>query len=265
MPHIEANGLSIGYDVQGAGPPLVLLHGATSSGREDWAAQMPLLARAFRVYVPDARGHASTRWDPSDGWSFATLVDDLAGFVDALGLGTFHLAGFSMGAMTALGYASRWPDRLRTLLVVGAALERQPRVSVARCLMDPARIEATDRAWAARLAARHDPVQGEGAWKRLLSAIVAQVEHEPMLTPREIHGITPPTLVVVGDRDPFVPVGQAWALQRLLPDGRLLVVPDAPHEVMNRRPGVFNEAAGIFYRSTREAARRRMRPDEPTG
>ena len=265
MPHIEANGLSIGYDVHGAGPPLVLLHGATSSGREDWAAQIPLMARAFRVYVPDARGHASTRWDADESWSFAALVDDLAGFVDALGLGTFHLAGFSMGAMTALAYGARWPDRLRTLIVAGAALERQPRAAVARRLMDPARIEATDPAWAARLAARHDPVQGDGAWRRLLPAIVAGVEHEPMLAAREIHAISPPTLVVVGDRDPFVPVGQAWALQRLLPDGRLLVVPDAPHEVMIRRPGIFNEAVGVFYRSTQEAARRRMRPGEPVG
>jgi pimeloyl-ACP methyl ester carboxylesterase len=265
VPYVEANGLSIGYDVHGAGPPLVLLHGATSSGREDWAAQVPLLARAFRVYLPDARGHASTRWDPADGWSFASLVEDVAGFVDALGLVTFHLAGFSMGAMTALGYASRWPDRLRTLIVVGAALERQPRAAVARRLMDPARIEATDPAWAARLAARHDAVQGEGAWKRLLPAIVAGVEHEPMLTPREIHDISPPALVVAGDRDPFVPVGQAWGLQRQLPDGRLLIVPDAPHEAMIRRPGVFNEAAGAFYRSTRDAARRRMHTDEAVG
>lgn len=257
MPFIEANGLTIGYDVHGAGPPLVLLHGATSAGREDWAAQVPLLSKAFRVYLPDARGHATTRWDPADGWSFAALVDDLAGFVDGLGLDTFHLAGFSMGAMTALGFAARSPDRLRTLIGVGAALERQPRASVARRLMDPLRIEQTDPAWAARLAARHDPVQGEDAWRRLLPAIVEGVEHEPMLTPHEIHAITPPSLVVVGDRDPFVPVGQAWALQRLLPDGRLLVVPDAPHEVMIRRPAIFSEAAGTFYRSTQEVARRR--------
>ena len=39
MPTIRANGLEIGYDVHGAGPPLVLLHGATSLGREDYAAQ----------------------------------------------------------------------------------------------------------------------------------------------------------------------------------------------------------------------------------
>ena len=55
-------------------------------------------------------------------------------------------------------------------------------------------------------------------------------------------------LVVVGDRDPFVPVDQAWELARLLPKGSLLVVPDCPHEVMTRRASLVNEALARFYR-----------------
>ena len=52
MPHVRANGLDIGYDVIGDGPPLVLLHGATSVGRETFAAQIPTLAARFRLYLP---------------------------------------------------------------------------------------------------------------------------------------------------------------------------------------------------------------------
>ena len=94
VPTIRANGLDIGYDVQGAGPPLILLHGATSLGREDFAAQLPSMAKAFLVHMPDARGHGRTRWDGADGFEADSLVDDLAGFVDALGLPSFHLLGF---------------------------------------------------------------------------------------------------------------------------------------------------------------------------
>jgi pimeloyl-ACP methyl ester carboxylesterase len=67
MPTIDANGLRIGYEVTGEGPPLVMLHGATGSGHDHFAAQRPVLERHFRLYLPDARGHASTRWDPSSG------------------------------------------------------------------------------------------------------------------------------------------------------------------------------------------------------
>jgi len=47
VPTIRANGLDIAYDAHGAGPPLVLLHGASSLGREDFAAQIPLFSKRF--------------------------------------------------------------------------------------------------------------------------------------------------------------------------------------------------------------------------
>ncbi len=259
MPTVLANGLDIAYEVHGAGPPVVLLHGATSSGAEDFAAQIPLLARAFLVHVPDARGHARTRWDAGEGFRYDWLVADLAAFVDAIGLATFHLVGFSMGAMTALQFAARHPERLRTLAIVGITTQREPRASVARRLMDPERIEREDPAWAAELARRHDPVQGDGAWRRLLPAIAADVAAQPLLAPRDLRRIELPALVACGDRDPFVPVDHAWGISRLLPDGRLLVAPNCGHLVTVRRAGLFNEALAGFYRSTESTARARAR------
>jgi pimeloyl-ACP methyl ester carboxylesterase len=254
---IRAGGLEIGYDSHGSGPPLVMLHGATSTGREDFAAQVPLLSKGFRLYLPDARGHGSTRWDSADGFTYAQLVDDVLAFVDALGLDTFHLLGFSMGAMTALQLASRYPDRLRTLVVVGITTQREPRASVVRRLTDLERIDRVDPAWAALLGRRHDPVQGTGAWRRLLPAIAADVAVQPLLGPRELRQIELPALVAVGDHDPFVPVDHAWGLMRQLPDGRLFVAPGSGHEVMVRRPALFNEAVTGFYRSTEVIARGR--------
>ncbi len=257
MPSIRANGLDIGYDVIGAGPPIVLLHGATSAGREDFAAQVPLFSRAFLLHLPDARGHGRTRWDAADGFEYQWLVDDLEAFADGLGLTSFHLVGFSMGAMTALRFASAHPGRVCTLVAVGITTQREPRVSVARRLMDPRRILADDPVWAAELSRRHDPGQGGGAWQRLLPAIVADVAAQPLLGPRELHAITAPTMVVCGDRDPFVPVDHAWGLSRQIPGARLFVAPECGHEVMVRRPGLFNEALAGFYRSTEAVARRR--------
>lgn len=254
---VRAGGLDIGYDVHGAGPPLIMLHGATSAGREDFAAQIPNFAKAFLVHLPDARGHATTRWDVTDGWSYERLVDDLAAFADALGLATFHLVGFSMGAMTALQFAARWPERLRTLVVAGITTQREPRTSVARRLMDPAWIDRNEPARAAILSRRHDPVQGVDAWRRLLPAIAADIATQPLLGPRDLRRIELPTLVAVGDRDVFVPVDHAWGLARQLPDARLLVAPDCGHEIVARRPALFNAACAEFYRATETIARTR--------
>jgi pimeloyl-ACP methyl ester carboxylesterase len=257
MPHVPANGLDIHYEIDGAGPPLVLLHGATSSAADDWAAQRPLLRSAFKLYLVDARGHAGTRWDPADGWSRDLLVEDLGAFADELGLDTFHVAGFSMGAMTALTFATRYPERLRTALIAGIDVQREPRASVASRLMDPDRIEREEPAWAARLERRHGPVQGAGAWKPLLRTIARDVAKQPLLTPVELGQARLPVLLAYGDRDVFAPVDHAAALHRQLPDSRLLIVPDSGHVVMVNRPSVFNAAAVAFWRSTEPEARTR--------
>lgn len=257
MPTIRANDLEIGYEQLGAGPPLVLLHGAGSSAQVDFAAQIPLLTTAFRLHLPDARGHGATRWDPADGFRAEWLVDDLAAFVDALELDTFHLAGFSMGAMIALGFAVRQPERVRTLVVASITPEREPRASVARRLLDPERIERDEPAWAAQVARRHDRVQGRDTWRRLLPAIAADVATQPLLAQAELYGITAPVLAICGDRDPMAPVDQVMRLARQVRDGRLLVVPDCRHEVLSERPSLVNEALGSFYRSTESIARER--------
>ncbi|HEV7604100.1 MAG TPA: alpha/beta hydrolase, partial [Candidatus Limnocylindrales bacterium] len=175
MPTIGANGLEIAYEVVGAGPPLVVLHGASTSARGSFATLIPMLAESFTLYLPDARGHGGTRWDVADGFRAEWLVDDLESFTDALGLRTFHLTGHSMGAMTALGFACRAPERLLTLAVVGITTAREPRASVARRLMEPDRIVRDDPAWAAEMTRTLDRVQGQGAWRRLLSAIAEDV------------------------------------------------------------------------------------------
>jgi len=252
--HVAANGLSIAFHVAGSGAPLVMLHGASSAGREDFASQLPPFSKVFRCYVPDARGHAGTRWDPAAGLRHGDLAADLDAFADACNLGTFHLLGFSMGAATALLYAMHHPERLRTLVLVGTSPEPEPRGRVVRHLADVARIQAQDPTWAGALARRHDPVQGTDAWRRLMPAIVEMVEHQPEVTPADLRRAEVPALVVVGDRDPFVPVPQAWQLARQLPDARLAVIPGSGHEAMASQPGIFNAACTAFWRSTQAIA-----------
>jgi pimeloyl-ACP methyl ester carboxylesterase len=256
VPTVEANGIEIHYTVDGAGPPLLMLHGATSTAEEDWSAQRPLFRKAFRIHLIDARGHGRTRWDVRNGFDRDMLVDDLLAFADALALRTFHVVGFSMGAMTALTFATRFPERLRTAIICGIDIQHEPRTSVARRLMDPERIRREEPEWAAQLDRRH-AAQGELAWQRLLPAIVEDVARQEPLTFTELRRARLPILLVYGDRDVFVPADHAVAIYRQLPDARLLIAPDSPHQVMVSQPALFNQAAAAFYRSTEPVARQR--------
>jgi pimeloyl-ACP methyl ester carboxylesterase len=257
VPYVHANGIDINYTVEGAGPPLVMLHGATSAAEEDWAAQRPLFRKAFRIHLVDARGHGGTRWDVARGFDRELLVEDLLAFANELQLETFHVVAFSMGAMTALTFATRYPERLRTAIICGIDVQREPRSSVARRLMDPERIDREEPEWAAQLERRHGPVQGAGAWRQLLPAIVRDVVAAPLLTAAELRRVRLPVMLAYGDRDVFVPADHAVALHRQLPDSRLLIAPNSPHAVMVAQPALFNQAAANFYRQTEEVARQR--------
>ena len=97
MPMVEANGLQVAYEADGDGPPLIVLHEAGSTGAVSLGPAVDGLSSRFRVFRADARGHGATRWDAADGFTTADLVADVIAFADALGVGTFHLLGFSMG------------------------------------------------------------------------------------------------------------------------------------------------------------------------
>ncbi len=117
MPTIRANGLDIGYDVAGR-----VRRCSCSTGRHRWrgstsAPQLALFTRHSASTCPTPAVTAEPAGMPPMGSRHDWLVADVAAFADALDLETFHLLGFSMGAMTALQLASHQADRVRTLVV----------------------------------------------------------------------------------------------------------------------------------------------------
>jgi pimeloyl-ACP methyl ester carboxylesterase len=114
---IELRGLRFHYrSYPGTGPPLVLLHGLASTSRI-WLLVGPLLARRFRVFALDQRGHGESD-KPEEGYDFETVAADLDAFLQALGLDWPVLVGHSWGGNVALQYAAMVPDRVQALVLV---------------------------------------------------------------------------------------------------------------------------------------------------
>ena len=256
MPEVRANGLDVHYTVEGEGPPLVLLHAATSSSLEDWAAQRPLLRQHYRLYLPDARGHARTRWDVAQGWTYGMLADDLLAFADALeprplprgrpvdGSGGRAGVRDRASGTTPLGDPRLGCGRARATLERGPQAHgpRQDRARgprVGRVAVSPSRIRP------------RGPVPGSACWGRSATRSIAT---EPF-TPERLRQARLPILLAYGDRDPWVPLEQAVWLRRQLPDARLLVAPGTGHVVVAEQPKIFNPAALSFLRlSSRDDA-----------
>ena len=108
MPIAEVNGTSLLYDFQGAGPPLVLVHGAFSEGAS-WQPVVPGLAETFKVVTYDRRGHGQSG-PPSRLPTLQEHVDDLAALIRGLDLAPAHVVGVSGGASVACWFAIRYPE-----------------------------------------------------------------------------------------------------------------------------------------------------------
>ena len=119
MSEVEVSGLRIGYQWEGAGPPIVLLHGGFGFDSRSWSRQMDALSNDYTVVAWDAPGCGRSS-DPPPTFRLPDYADCLAGFIGTLGLPRPHVLGLSFGGALALQLFDRHPGVPRTLILAGA-------------------------------------------------------------------------------------------------------------------------------------------------
>jgi pimeloyl-ACP methyl ester carboxylesterase len=123
MPEIRVNGVDLFYVDQGAGAPVVFVHGAWMDLRY-WEPQREAVAAKYRFIAYTLRYHGAARW-PDDGQLYSTVthLTDLTAFIRRLNAGPVHLVGLSMGGRLATLTALEHPDLLRSLTVLEPPLD----------------------------------------------------------------------------------------------------------------------------------------------
>ena len=114
------DGLSVHYRDEGAGPPLLLLHG-TGSSLHTWDAWTDALRGHFRVIRMDLPGFGLTGPNRDDDYRIERYVEFVEAFRRRLGLESFALAGNSLGGEIAWSYTVAHPDRVSALVLVDPA------------------------------------------------------------------------------------------------------------------------------------------------
>ncbi|QGN48205.1 alpha/beta fold hydrolase [Micromonospora sp. WMMD558] len=139
--YVEAGGIRQHVVVGGEGPPLLLVHGWPENWYA-WRLVMPALARDFTVIVPDQRGIGLTD-KPRDGYDSATLANDLAALMDALGHERFAVVGHDTGYIIGYALAADYPHRVERVAL--AEIPGPPGVAPAPPLFVPAAVN--NRVW----------------------------------------------------------------------------------------------------------------------
>ncbi len=113
MPRIRAGGISMNYEQQGSGEPLVLIP-YLAADNACYAFQIPDYAKHFTCVSVDPRGAGES--DKPDGvYSTEMLADDVAALMQAIGVEKAHIYGLSLGAAVGLWLAAKYPDRVKSL------------------------------------------------------------------------------------------------------------------------------------------------------
>ena len=113
MPKVKANNITMNYDQQGAGEPLILIP-YLAADHACYAFQVAEYAKHFTCISLDLRGTGETD-KPEGAYSTQLLADDVAAFMQALGIKKAHISGLSLGAATGMWLAAKYPDKVQSL------------------------------------------------------------------------------------------------------------------------------------------------------
>jgi pimeloyl-ACP methyl ester carboxylesterase len=229
------NGMQMYYEVSGEGDPLIVLHGAYMN-IPSIGEIIPALAETHRVYALELQGHGRTT-DIDRPITYQNLADDVAAFMNVIGLEKADVFGYSMGANTGLQLAIRHPEKVDQLIAASVSYDVEGWQPAFREFLPQLTVEMmTSMPFAEdykKLAA--DP---EG-FPALVEKLIA-LEHEPMAWEKEVRELKAPVLIITGDAD-MVTLEHSVAMFRLLggggmgdmgkplPASRLAVLPATSH------------------------------------
>ena len=261
MPTIEINGANIYYNAYGDDPhlhslalparasvrqvqvsttlrtspnhaPIVLIHGSTIDSHTDWDSIAPELARRYRVFAPDCRGHGRSN-NPKMSYSFKELADDVAAFVRAMGYERAHIIGHSNGGNVALVTLMEHPEVIQTCIPQAAnayvtryLIEREPKV------FDPDRVAREAPQWRDEMIRLHSEVNGKDYWREMLWLTMKEIISEPNYSPAELARVEKPTLVIMGAEDTVnAPDEHAQYIANNIPNAELWIPEKTGHNV----------------------------------
>jgi len=222
---VKLNGINLHYQERGTGEPLLLLHGFGMCGDGDWGDHATELAKTNRVILVDLRGHGWST-NPSGAFTMRQSAEDIRALLDHLGLRQVRAMGISAGGMTLLHLATKYPDRVRAMAVIGATnyFPEQARAMMRGSGADTLPKEVLTMF--GKCASR-----GDGQVRELLGQFLGfKDSHEDMnLTAPYLATIKARTLIIHGDRDEFFPVAIPVEMYNAIPGSQLWIVPNGDH------------------------------------
>jgi pimeloyl-ACP methyl ester carboxylesterase len=249
MPTAKLNGINVYYEDHGAGFPVVLMHGYSSTSQM-WRGQIDAFTRRYRLITFHMRGHGDTDSpEAQDEYSEAKVVGDLTALLGHLDVQQAVIGGHSLGGYMTLAFNLAHPEMVRALMLIDTGPGY--RNDQARAEWNKTAFARAERFEQQGLDALGNSPEIEAVRRRHRSAaglakaargMLAQFDSRAI---ESLDRITVPTLVLVGANDkPFLNAADYMANK--IPNARKVVIDDAGHAANIDQPEAFNTAVLSF-------------------
>jgi pimeloyl-ACP methyl ester carboxylesterase len=265
MPFATVNKIQVHYEIYGAGDPVLMINGLSAPGI-NWLYQVRDLSQHFQLITFDNRGVGESALPPAEVYPIALMAEDAARLLQHLGIRRAHVVGASMGGAIAQELALRHPDLVRSLVLACTWAKGDGRFvhTVESWVRLSRRLTLEERFRDVLFPMVYSPAFFErpGALKEVVMSVLAYpFPTTPEAMERQARGllawngsrvkdlkrIKAPTLVLVGRDDILTPPAFARTLARLIPKGKLKIVPGG-HGFFIEEPKAFNRAVLAFLR-----------------
>jgi len=242
---VKVNGMQMYYEVSGVGDPLIVLHGAYMN-IPSMGAIIPKLAKTHKVYALELQGHGRTT-DIDRPITYQNLADDVASFMDAVGLPKADVIEYSMAAAAGLQFAIRHPDKVNKLVAASVGYDAkgwQPAFVAMIPSMTPEMFANTP------MPAEYKKLAANPNGFPELARKLIQLEKEPMAWEADVRKLTLPVLLISGDADVatlehtvslfrILGGGEMGGMGKPLPASRLAVLPATSHTAVIMQPDLL--------------------------
>ena len=247
--YVNVNGIKMYYEIHGKHAldivPLIVLHGAYMN-IPSMGAIIPGLAETHNVYALEFQGHGRTA-DINRPITYPNLADDVAAFMDAVGLAKADVFGYSMGAIAGLQLAIRHPEKVRKLIAASGAYDAEGWRPEYKAFIPQMTVEMFVKMPFAEDYRRLAP-NPEGFPE--LARKLIQAENEPMAWEKDVKALKTPVLIICGDADGstlehnvamfrLLGGGVMGDMGKPLPASRLAVLPATSHTAVITQTGLL--------------------------
>ena len=257
MPKVKANNITLNYEQQGSGEPLILLP-FLSADNACYTFQVAEYAKHFTCISVDLRGTGESD-RPTAPYSIEDLADDIAAFLDALNIPSAHITGLSLGGVIGLWLAAKYPDKVKSLSVhsgwsktdlfvktlvngwqvTAKALNNVPEMTIQNifpwCFMPELYAERPDYIQSLSDFVRSRPAQTVADFILQSNAVIAHDVEEQLIN------ITAPTQISFGSHDMVTSTRFAFPMQERIRNTELIIFDRCAHAPNFERADEFNQ------------------------